>query len=414
MQYTFPAVVNSHTHSPYGPHYAGTIASQPFEPFMVDSSLRHTRDESPEEAKAFALVTGLENLSCGSSSVVDQCYLPLTNDYYHGVAKAYQDLGMRAWVFSELGDLSIIAYTKELYPNYPKAVNVKDLPKEVQALYEELKPADHEDQLQKLEIIIKEWQGSKVRIGVGISNPVWCSDDLLQGAAELARNLNVPVEFHLSESPIQREVHLAQWGMSAAERVAKVGLLTPTSLATHCVQVDDKDIAIMAESGCSMSHNPISNLKLRNGIAPIGKMISAGINVCLGCDGHSSGDTQNLFTVIKVAGSLCEQNGLSALPGKVEDHLYKMAILNGQKLWFEGDFTSDYLEMDVPAEPYGFVWDDPAFRISEVYIDGEPRLERAKQMAKESGAQEIVLNWRKEMTESSILDRVESISSYGY
>jgi hypothetical protein len=237
---------------------------------------------------------------------------------------------------------------------------------------------------------------------------------LLRGAAELAKNLGVPTEFHLSESPIQREAHIAQWGMSAAERIYKLGLLTSTSLATHCVQVDDKDIAIMAESGCSMSHNPTSNLKLRNGIAPIGKMISAGINVCLGCDGHSSGDTQNLFTVMKVAGALCEQNGLASLPGEVEDHVRRMAIQNGHKLWFEGDFSSDYLEMEVPAEPFGFVWDDPAIRISEVYIDGEPRLERGKEVVKEAGAQEIVLQWRKEMTDPSIVERVESIASYGY
>jgi cytosine/adenosine deaminase-related metal-dependent hydrolase len=356
----------------------------------------------------------MENLSCGSASLVDQCYLPLTTDYYHGVAKAYEDLGMRAWVFSELSDLSIIAYTKELYPNYPKAVNAKDLPKEILAMYEEMRPIPYEDQLQKLETIIKEWQGTKVKIGVGISNPVWCSDDLLRGAAELANSLGVPTEFHLSESPIQREAHIAQWGMSAAERIYKLGLLTSISLATHCVQVDDKDIAIMAESGCSMSHNPTSNLKLRNGIAPIGKLISAGVNVCLGCDGHSSGDTQNLFTVIKFAGALCEQNGLASLPGKVEDHLYKMAIQNGHKLWYEGDLSSDTIELDVPAKPYGFVWDDPAFRISEVYIDGEPRLERAKELVKEAGAQEVVLAWRKEMTESSIVERVESIASYRY
>ena len=133
--YKIPALVNSHAHSPYGPHYTGTIASQPMESFMVDISLRHRRDETPDEAKAFALVTGMENLRCGTSAIIDQCYLPLTLDHYLAVAKAYQELGMRAWVFSELSDLSLIAYTKEMYPKYPNAVNLQDLPKEIQALY---------------------------------------------------------------------------------------------------------------------------------------------------------------------------------------------------------------------------------------------------------------------------------------
>jgi hypothetical protein len=155
MLYTFPALVNSHTHSPYGPHYAGVIPSILFETFMADASLRHIRDETVEEAIAFALVTGLENLSCGSASLVDQCYLPLTTDYYHGVTQAYEDLGMRGWVFSELSDLSIITYTKELYPNYSKARDPLELPREIQALYEEMKPIPYEDQLQKLKTIIK-------------------------------------------------------------------------------------------------------------------------------------------------------------------------------------------------------------------------------------------------------------------
>jgi cytosine/adenosine deaminase-related metal-dependent hydrolase len=411
MQYKFPAVVNSHAHSPYGPHYTGTIASQPMESFMVDISLRHRREETPVEAKAFAFVTGIENLSCGSASIIDQCYLPLTNEHYHAVANAYKELGMRAWVFSELSDLSFIAYTEETYPKYPNAVNLQDLPKELQALYEKLRPIDYVDQLEKLEVIIKEWQGSKVRIGVGISNPVWCSDDLLRGAAELARNLNVPVNFHISESPIQREVHLAQWGTSAAKRVAKLGLLTSETLVTHAVQVDDSDISVMAKSGCSMSHNPISNLKIRNGIAPIGKMVSAGINVCLGCDGQSSADTQNLFTVIKVAGSLSDQNGLGSLPGKAEDYLYKMAIQNGHKLWFEGDLSSDYIELNGSIEPYGFVWDDPAYKITEVYIDGNPCLESANNLVNKSGAHDIVTDWRNAIIEPALREHAESIAS---
>jgi hypothetical protein len=70
--------------------------------------------------------------------------------------------------------------------------------------------------------------------------------------------------------------------------------------------------------------------------------------------------------------------------------------------------------LEVPAEPYGFVWDDPAFRISEVYIDGEPRLERAKELVEKTGAQEVVLKWRNEMTEPSVFERIETIAGYGY
>ncbi len=410
QQHSIPAVVNSHAHSPYGPHYEGVIAAQPFEPFMLDLMARQQRDETPEEAKAFALVTGLENLSCGSTTIIDQCFLPLTPEHYHGVAGAYEELGMRGWVFSELNDLPNIAYTREAYPGYPGALPMNELPEALLALCEEA--TAHEDQLHKLAEIIRGWQGEKVRIGVGISNPVWCSDELMRGAADLARTLRLPVNFHAEESPIQRQVHMAQWGMSGIERAAALGLLTPDTLVTHVVQVSDRDIAIMAESGCSVSHNPISNLKIRNGIAPIGKMLAAGINVCLGCDGQSSGDTQNLFTVVKFVCALSELNGIASLAGRVEDMAIKMAIENGRRLWLEGDLRRDIIELHVPVDRYGFAWDDPASRLAEVYVDGSPRLELARKRVSDSGALEIVSEWRAAVNEPGIRARAESLAGW--
>jgi len=405
-----PALVNSHAHSPYGPHYAGVIAAQPFEPFMLDLMARHVRDETPEEAKAFALVTGLDNLACGSTVIIDQCFLPLTPEHYQGVASAYEEMGMRGWVFSELNDLPNIAYTREAYPDYPGAIPLNELPEPALALCEaSMAP---EVQLQKLAKIINSWQGESVRIGVGLSNPVWCSDELMRGAADLAQSLGVPVNFHVEESPIQRKVHMAQWGMSGVQRAATFGLLTPKTLVTHAVQVSDQDIAIMAECGCSVSHNPISNLKIRNGIAPIGKMVSAGINVCLGCDGQSSGDTQNLFTVIKFVCALSELNGIGVLEGQVEKIVTRMAVKNGRKLWLESDLSGDTIELNTPVDPYGFVWDDPGFRTAEVYVDGIPRLELARKHVSESGAFDIVSEWRRAVNEPGIRSRAESLAGW--
>ncbi len=65
--------------------------------------------------------------------------------------------------------------------------------------------------------------------------------------------------------------------------------------AAHCVYATDEDIALMAERGVSVVTNPISNLKLANGVAPIGKFVKAGINVCLGTDGASSNNALNMF-----------------------------------------------------------------------------------------------------------------------
>lgn len=385
-----PALVNSHTHSPFGPQFNGIIRSQSFEAYVVDMNARTFQPETPKEISALALYTGYENIAAGNTAIVDQCFVPLTPQHFYPIAEAYQDLGLQAWVFSELGDLPMSFYTKEAYPKFEKAIPLGELPEELQALCAE--GDDYRDQLHALSDLIKGWHGGRVNIGVGLSNPVWCSDELMQGAADLARSLDAPINFHAEESPIQRVAHLAQWGLSAIQRASKFGLLGPRTLVTHVVQVDREDITLMAESGCSVSHNPTSNLKLRNGIAPIGSMITAGLRVCLGSDGHSSGDSQSLFPVMKMAAALADLNGIGSLEQAPEILALKMARENGRGLWFEDDFTQDTIQFSSPIGPFGHVWDDPAPKIEEVYIAGEPRLAAARELVHQRGADKLIQN----------------------
>lgn len=51
-------------------------------------------------------------------------------------------------------------------------------------------------------------------------------------------------------------------------------------------------------------HNPLSNLRLGSGIAPILKYRQAGVNVTFGCDGASSNDSQDLLEAIKIGSIL--------------------------------------------------------------------------------------------------------------
>jgi cytosine/adenosine deaminase-related metal-dependent hydrolase len=356
------------------------------------------------------LYTGYENIAAGNTAIVDQCFVPLTPEHFYAITQAYEDLGLQAWVFSELGDLPMSFYTKEAYAKFEKAIPLGELPEDLQALCVE--SDDYRDQLHALSELIKGWQGERVRIGVGLSNPVWCSDDLMSGAADLARSLDVPINFHAEESPIQRVAHFAQWGMSGIQRAAKFGLLGPRTLITHVVQVNQKDIELMAESGCSVSHNPISNLKLHNGVAPIGSMIEAGIRVCLGSDGHSSGDSQSLFPVMKMAAALADLNGIGSLEQVLEILALKMARENGRGLWFEDDFTQDTIQFSSPIGPFGHVWDDPAPKIEEVYIKGESRLAAARELVHHRGADAIVHNSMGKLTAPELRDKAMQLAGW--
>lgn len=400
MLKSLPGFVNAHTHSPYGPQYAGVTGTQSFESYIIDITARQKDPYTPKELAAFALVTGLDNLSSGNTAIIDQCYLPLTSEAVYAVARAYEQLGLRAWIFTELSDMPFMVYTREAYPNFSRAIPLRQLPEELQLLC--TVELDYRDQLTAVRNIIKEWHGRQVRLGIGLSNAVWCSDDLLSAAAALAREMDVPLTMHVEESPMQHGVHLAQWGMSAIPRLEKLGLLSSRLLLSHVVQVDDADIATLAKYDVSVSHNPTSNLKLRNGIFPAGKMIRQGVNVCLGSDGHSSGDSQSLFPVMEIFVALGELNGLFTLDGEPEAIALKLAVDNGHKLWFDGDLSQDRMEFSSPVGLYAFVWDSPACKIEEVIINGSPCLQKAREIIRESGADKIVIDHMAKLTDPEV------------
>jgi cytosine/adenosine deaminase-related metal-dependent hydrolase len=79
----------------------------------------------------------------------------------------------------------------------------------------------------------------------------------------------------------------------------EIGILTNRTTIAHGVYLAEPEIAIMAGRGAGIVHNPVSNLKLKNGVAPLHALASAGINIALGCDNNSCSDCQNLFQVMK-------------------------------------------------------------------------------------------------------------------
>jgi 5-methylthioadenosine/S-adenosylhomocysteine deaminase len=80
------------------------------------------------------------------------------------------------------------------------------------------------------------------------------------------------------------------------------GVLTERALVIHAIWVDRQDMDLMAESGCSVAHNPLCNLKLGSGIMPFRELTGRGINVCLGSDELCSDDAVNMWNVAKLAG----------------------------------------------------------------------------------------------------------------
>jgi 5-methylthioadenosine/S-adenosylhomocysteine deaminase len=135
------------------------------------------------------------------------------------------------------------------------------------------------------------------------SGPQRSSRPLLEGISDLARRHELPVFTHVYETKAQTAKARAIYGEhggSMIRHIADVGLLTTHTTITHGVWLTQEEIALLAEHGSGIAHTPISNLKLKSGIAPMHAAMQAGVNVALGCDNCSCGDCQSMFQAMKM------------------------------------------------------------------------------------------------------------------
>jgi len=145
--------------------------------------------------------------------------------------------------------------------------------------------------------------------------PYTCSERYQREIAELSHDTGVPVNLHLAESDAETATILEKHGCTPTELFDRTGLLSDTTVAAHCVKLSDGDIDILARRGVSVATNPVSNLKLANGVARIPELLGRGVNVALGTDGAASNNTLNMFRELAFLGLL--RKGLDADPTAV-------------------------------------------------------------------------------------------------
>ncbi|MCL6631441.1 MAG: amidohydrolase [Alicyclobacillus herbarius] len=153
---------------------------------------------------------------------------------------------------------------------------------------------------------VGQWQGVSDRLAVtlGPHAPYTCPPDYLREIAELAGELGVPIQIHLSETRSEVEQSFQLYGRSPIAHAESCGLFDVPVLAAHCVHVSDEDIALMARRQVRVAHNPQSNLKLGSGVAPVSKMLASGVSVGLGTDGAASNNNLDMFEEMRLAATL--------------------------------------------------------------------------------------------------------------
>ncbi|HNV54652.1 MAG TPA: TRZ/ATZ family hydrolase, partial [Pseudomonadales bacterium] len=144
----------------------------------------------------------------------------------------------------------------------------------------------------------------RVRIAFGPHAPYSVSDAPLCRIATLAEELDLSIQIHLHETAQEVEEAMARSGRRPLMRLGELGLLSPRLQAVHMTQLLDSEIELLARHGIHVIHCPRSNLKLASGMAPVARLLDAGVNVALGTDSAASNNSLNLFDELAMAALL--------------------------------------------------------------------------------------------------------------
>jgi 5-methylthioadenosine/S-adenosylhomocysteine deaminase len=286
-----PGLVNAHYHS-HDVLLKGMFEEMPFDVWTLHTNVASYGRRSLHELRIRTLIGAAEMLRNGITTVQDFLTVyPADEAIVDSVLSAYEEAGIRV-VFAiaarDRAALDIAPLMKDL----PEAIRLR--------LVGTSRPAKEE-----LDFV----SGQIKRLGMNPrplttwalapSAPQRCSPELLEGIAALSDEHKLPVFTHVYETRPQAAAAHVQ-SASLLDLLAKAGLVNERLNLVHGVWLAAGDIAMLAESGARVVHNPISNLKLKSGVAPILDLHRAGVAVALGCDNYSCAETQNIFIAMRM------------------------------------------------------------------------------------------------------------------
>lgn len=153
----------------------------------------------------------------------------------------------------------------------------------------------------------REWNGkADGRISTMLSPhaPYTCPPDYIEKFVQAAHDYNLPLHTHMSETAAEVEQNVRDYGARPVEHLDRLGFFSRPALLAHAVHLTDEEIALLAERGASVSHNPVSNLKLASGIARLPELLRAGVKASLGTDSVASNNNLDLFREMNAAALL--------------------------------------------------------------------------------------------------------------
>lgn len=331
------------------------------------------------------LFSAFEMISCGVTTVQHlHSRAPGDVDAVLGAARkvigAYREVGMRASYSMALRDQNRLVYQddKLFTESLPEAM------RPAMRAYFERFTLSLTDQVAVFKALRQELDGDRlIRLQIAPANLHWLSDEALGLAADLSRHHDLPMHIHVLETPYQKEYARRRTGGSALRHLARFGLLSDRLTIGHGVWMTEADIASCAVHGVRVCHNCSSNFRLKSGIAPVNRLMAAGIPVAIGIDEAGLNDDRDMLQEMRLVLRVHREPGFDAPCPSAAD-VFRMATVHGAATT---PFGASIGTLSVGAEADLVIFDRE--RITAPYQDRETPLidvivHRAKAGAVES------------------------------
>lgn len=223
--------------------------------------------------------------------------------------------------------------------------------------------------------------------------PYTVSDDPLKNIVTYAEELDIPIHMHIHETAFEVAQAENDKGMREIERLKQLGAVSPRLMAVHMTQLTEDEIQLCSENGVSVVHCPESNMKLASGFCPVDKLLTAGVNVCLGTDGAASNNDLDMLGEMRSAALLAKV--VAGNPGAVPAYqALEMATINAAKaLGIDSDVGSLTVgkKADMVALDFSAIETQPVFhpvshivyscsreQVSHVWVAGKCLIENRR------------------------------------
>ena len=250
------------------------------------------------------LWTSIQLLESGVTTTMHNHNLSDPDDYEAemiSTVEAYQKSGIRLAFAPGISDQNIFIYGDN-------DAFVRSLPSELQVLcatiMDRMNKFGKKEYFHSIDFLKSRFQSDQIEILHGPMSPQWVSAEVLQEIKQHAEREGLRIHIHVQQTPLQQRYGMKVHGKSLLAYLADLGFLGKNVTCGHCVWLSEEDITLLAETGTSVTHHAACNLRVRNGISPVFKMLQNDIPVSIGMDDKEFGDKKDFIEEMRLVSKL--------------------------------------------------------------------------------------------------------------